>query len=96
MGSTYGGNALACAAAVATIDLFQSENLLANVKARGAQLKAGLKALQKQFPAIKDVRACEEDGLLLVACGSSLPLSLSLSSAGARPGAYGGRGVRGR
>ena len=56
MGGTYGGNSVAAAAAIATIDVFQQENILANVKARGVQLMAGLKALQKKFPEIKDVR----------------------------------------
>ena len=41
MGGTYAGNAVACAAALAVLDVFEEENVLENVKARGAQLRAG-------------------------------------------------------
>ena len=44
MGGTYTGNAVACAAALATIDTIESEGLLANVAARGEQLHADLHA----------------------------------------------------
>ena len=43
--STYGGNPLACAAGMAVARAFDEEGLLANVGARGAQLRAGLEAL---------------------------------------------------
>jgi 4-aminobutyrate aminotransferase len=55
-GGTYGGNAVAAAAAVATIQAISEEHLLENACDRGAQLMAGLKAVQKEFPAIGDVR----------------------------------------
>ena len=42
MGGTYGGNAVAVAAAIATLDVFEAENILENVHARGAQLMRGL------------------------------------------------------
>lgn len=45
-GGTYAGNAVACAAAVATIDTMMSESILANVEERGAQLTKGLLELQ--------------------------------------------------
>ena len=55
-GTTYGGNPLACAAALETIKLLEG-GLMANAKARGEQLLPGLKALQARFPAlITDVR----------------------------------------
>lgn len=54
-GSTFGGNPVACAAAIATFDLVQTE-LAANAAARGEQLLAGLRALQQRFPIIVDVR----------------------------------------
>jgi 4-aminobutyrate aminotransferase len=54
--STFGGNPVSCRAALATIELLQSE-LIANASARGEQLKRGLGGLQKQFPQIVgDVR----------------------------------------
>lgn len=40
-GGTYGGNAVAAAAAVATIDVIREEGVLENVKARGTQLMKG-------------------------------------------------------
>ena len=55
-GGTFGGNAVACAAAVATVKAIQSEGMLENAQARGAQLRAGLLALQQQYPVIGDVR----------------------------------------
>lgn len=56
LGGTYGGNAVACAAALAVLDLFESNDLLAQSVARGAQLRAGLLALQQRYPRIGDVR----------------------------------------
>jgi 4-aminobutyrate aminotransferase len=55
-GGTYGGNAVAAAAAVATIQTIRAENLLENARQRGQQLISGLKALQSSYPAIGDVR----------------------------------------
>ena len=55
--STFGGNPVSCAAASATIDVMEKENLRANADARGAELREGLNALQKQHPKIVgDVR----------------------------------------
>jgi 4-aminobutyrate aminotransferase len=55
-GGTYGGNAVACAAAVATIQTIQEERLLENAQARGEQFMTGLRHLQEEHPAIGDVR----------------------------------------
>jgi 4-aminobutyrate aminotransferase len=55
-GGTYGGNALACAAAKATIEVIRDEGLLDNAKARGGQLESGLRHLQERYPLIGDVR----------------------------------------
>jgi 4-aminobutyrate aminotransferase len=55
-GGTYGGNAVACAAAVATIRAIQDEGLLRNAQLRGEQLMAGLRQLQRRFPRIGDIR----------------------------------------
>ncbi|MBF6211924.1 aminotransferase class III-fold pyridoxal phosphate-dependent enzyme [Nocardia puris] len=53
-GGTYGGNAVACAAAVATLEVIEAEGLVDNAAARGAQLLAGLRAGATK--AIGDVR----------------------------------------
>jgi acetylornithine/N-succinyldiaminopimelate aminotransferase len=39
-GSTYGGNPLACSAAIAVIDSIKNENIYANVKARSEQMRS--------------------------------------------------------
>jgi 4-aminobutyrate aminotransferase len=46
-GGTYGGNAVACAAAVATIQVIRDENLLDNAQLRGTQLISGLRHIQE-------------------------------------------------
>ncbi|MBB3663988.1 4-aminobutyrate aminotransferase [Prauserella sediminis] len=55
-GGTYGGNAVSCAAAVATLDVIRDENLVANAAERGEQLLAGARAVAEKTPAIGDVR----------------------------------------
>ena len=54
-GSTYGGNPVACAAALATIDLIERE-LAENAAKVGQQLLDGLRALADRQPLITDVR----------------------------------------
>ena len=41
-GGTYGGNAIGCAAALATIEVMTADGFMDNVNARGEQLRAGL------------------------------------------------------
>jgi 4-aminobutyrate aminotransferase len=55
-GGTYGGNAVAAAAAVATIRVIRDEGMLDNAQARGVQLMTGLRHLQEEYPQIGDVR----------------------------------------
>lgn len=55
-GGTYGGNAVACAAAVATIQVMRDERLVENAAAMGQVLLSGLRQLQGQHPEIGDVR----------------------------------------
>jgi 4-aminobutyrate aminotransferase len=55
-GGTYGGNVVSCAAALATLDVIEDEDLVANARARGAQLLGGLRELQADHGAIGDVR----------------------------------------
>ncbi|HLI10291.1 MAG TPA: 4-aminobutyrate--2-oxoglutarate transaminase [Alphaproteobacteria bacterium] len=56
LGGTYGGNALACAAAGAVLDLFEGGELVAQAVRRGEQLRDGLVELQRKYSAIGDVR----------------------------------------
>ncbi len=54
-GSTFGGNPVACAAALATLDLVEN-GLADNARRMGARLLAGLKEQQTRHPVIGDVR----------------------------------------
>ena len=45
LGGTYGGNPVACAAALAVIDVIRSENILARATALGEQFRAHMQAL---------------------------------------------------
>ncbi|CAN5513213.1 aminotransferase class III-fold pyridoxal phosphate-dependent enzyme [soil metagenome] len=56
-GGTFSANAVACAAAVATIDVIRDEKLVENAAERGAQLRAGLECVAASHPGrIHDVR----------------------------------------
>jgi 4-aminobutyrate aminotransferase len=55
-GGTYGGNVVACAAALATLDVIEEEGLVANARERGAQLLSGLRAAAAGHPGVGDVR----------------------------------------
>jgi 4-aminobutyrate aminotransferase len=55
-GGTYGGNAVAMAAGVATVKAMKEEKMLENATERGAQLQTGLRKLQEEYPQIGDVR----------------------------------------
>jgi 4-aminobutyrate aminotransferase len=55
-GSTYGGNPLSCAAAIATLDVIRDEELLEQAAKIGDSLKNGLQDLQTRREAIRDVR----------------------------------------
>jgi 4-aminobutyrate aminotransferase/(S)-3-amino-2-methylpropionate transaminase len=56
LGGTYAGNPLSCAAALAVLDVFESERLVEQAAARGAQIREALIRLQTRVPAIGDVR----------------------------------------
>ena len=56
LGTTFGGNHLACAAALAVLDVFEQEHLVENAHEVGEYLIAQLKELQKTEKHIVDVR----------------------------------------
>ena len=56
LGGTYGGNPLACAAALAVLDVFEAEGLAARGAAIGTQIRSALLRLQARVPQIGDVR----------------------------------------
>ncbi|MFF8957340.1 aspartate aminotransferase family protein [Streptomyces sp. NPDC014894] len=55
-GGTYGGNAVACAAALATLDVIRDERLVENAAEQGERLTAGLRKIAADAPVIADVR----------------------------------------
>ncbi|MDD2555694.1 MAG: aspartate aminotransferase family protein [Syntrophaceticus sp.] len=55
--STFGGNARACAAGIASIEVMINEDLAEQARGKGAYLLQGLRDLQEKYPAmIKEVR----------------------------------------
>ena len=54
--STFGGNPVTCAAAHATIEVIEEENLVENARVMGDRLRDGLNALKDKYPVIGDVR----------------------------------------
>lgn len=57
LGSTFGGNPLSCAAALAVLDIFEQENLLEKAQQLGELLHEGFRKIQARFPqTVGDVR----------------------------------------
>ncbi|HJX37563.1 MAG TPA: aspartate aminotransferase family protein [Anaerolineae bacterium] len=68
--TTFGGNAVVCAASKAAIEFMIREKLPDKAAERGQQMMEGLRTLQQRFPFIKDVR------------GKGLLIGLELDDAG--------------
>ena len=56
LGGTFGGNPLSCAAALGAIETMEAENLVARAQHIGKILGDSLRALQKKYPIIGEVR----------------------------------------
>ncbi len=61
-GSTFGGNTLASAAGLATLDIVESENLCRNATDIGEHIRASLKRALAETPGVKEIRG---QGLLI-------------------------------
>ncbi|MBC5810097.1 MAG: aminotransferase class III-fold pyridoxal phosphate-dependent enzyme [Candidatus Eremiobacteraeota bacterium] len=61
--STFGGSPLACAAALAALDVLREDRLVDNARDRGAQLLAGAQAVARDYPGV--VREARGRGLLV-------------------------------
>ena len=61
-GTTFGGGPLICAAALEALHIIEDEKLLDNVRARGAEIRAGLENIAARFDFIREVRG---EGLIL-------------------------------
>jgi 4-aminobutyrate aminotransferase len=74
MGGTFGGNAVACAAGVATIDAMKEDGMLENAARQGEKLRAFWTKKQAQYPCIGDVRGKGlMDAIELVKPGTRVP-----------------------
>ena len=62
LGTTFGGNHLACTAALAVLDVIEEEHLVENAASVGSYLLAQLKTLAAETPSIVDVRG---EGLMI-------------------------------
>ncbi len=62
MGGTYGGNAVACAAGVATIEAMQEDGMLENAARQGEKFRRFFQEQQAKYPCIGEVRG---KGLML-------------------------------
>ena len=56
LGGTYGGNPLACAAALAVLDAMEAERIPAHAQRTGDRVKARFRQWAEQFPCIGDIR----------------------------------------
>ncbi|MCF8103250.1 MAG: 4-aminobutyrate--2-oxoglutarate transaminase, partial [Desulfarculaceae bacterium] len=56
LGGTYGGNPVACAAALAVLEVIESEDLLSRAEELGIKSRQALLSLQDRFPVIGQVR----------------------------------------
>ena len=54
--NTFGGNPVACAAALQVIDIIKEEKLMENATRQGAYLMKRLKEMQQKYPIMGDVR----------------------------------------
>jgi len=54
--ATFGGNPVSCAAALATIEVIEEENLASNAQVVGSYLREKLEELKETYPLVGDVR----------------------------------------
>jgi 4-aminobutyrate aminotransferase / (S)-3-amino-2-methylpropionate transaminase / 5-aminovalerate transaminase len=81
LGGTYGGNPVACAAALASITTMRDRNLAAAARRIGITIGERLHALQREYPAIGDVRGRGAmQAMELVQPGTTVPDPVAASA----------------
>ena len=81
LGGTYGGNPVACAAALGAIETMLEENLVARANHIGQILGDALRALQAKYPVIGEVRGRGAmQAIELVEPGTKTPNSAAMSA----------------
>ncbi len=56
LGGTFAGSPVSCAAALAVLDVFRDEHVLARAEKQGVLVRARLEVMRERFPFIGDVR----------------------------------------
>ena len=80
LGGTYGGNPVACAAALGAIATIEEENLIQRANEIGEKISDALHSLQKKYPVIGEVRGRGAmQAIELVVPGSKEPNSDAMS-----------------
>jgi acetylornithine/succinyldiaminopimelate/putrescine aminotransferase len=87
-GSTFGGNPLACAAAIASFNIILEDGLIENCRRQGAYLLEKLNQLSHEFPMVTEVRGMglaialeldrKADGILAACRQQGLLLTLTM------------------
>ena len=81
LGGTYGGNPIACAAAIGAIETIEEEKLVERARHIGAILHESLTALAKKYPIIGEVRGRGAmQAIELVEAGTKTPNPAALAS----------------
>lgn len=81
LGGTFGGNPIACAAALGAIETIEAEALVARAAHIGTILGQSLRALQKKYPIIGEVRGRGAmQAIELVEAGSKLPNTAAMNA----------------
>ena len=61
-GTTFGGGPFVCATALEFLNVVEDENLMSNIRERGAELRAGLESIAARFDFIREIRG---EGLMV-------------------------------
>ncbi len=80
LGGTFAGNPVACAAALAVLDVFENEHVLAQAERQAATTAATLQALARVHPQIGDVRGL--GAMMAIEIVKPADLSPDMASAG--------------